>query len=542
MSTLRIDDDSINNDNPINPQSTIRLDDSSQTIRTNESSQTTIRIPEASNANETGTLRVIEEKDTQVKHGQDLLNGNVRQGNIFLLNGKEYTQVRLIAKSGEADIYEITNNGQSLVLKYYYSNFRPKEEILERLSALKRKDVITPLDYGYVQDRFYEIIEFMQGGTLQDLFPLRDMEKISSLVAQVITALNACHEVRIIHRDIKPENIFFRDKARKELVIADFGISSVHYEGVDLRKTTKFRSPIYAAPEQSSIDSENKMLIDKKVDYYALGISLLELWLGRNPFEGVDDSFIPRIKQDGRVVIPKEMQPDLVKLIKGLITTETHKRWGYDEVQKWLRGEPVNVYFKTMDLRFEDYVFDMDKGIVINDPKDLAYHMEQDPEKAAMHLHSNIIKNWLDKTSKDLAAEISIIYEREYLGNTPEGTKAAVTKAIYVLDKYKPYKSFDGSTWKDMSKLSEHIEANHSHYRKELAKPTATLYLFLEARGAKDRAERYRKYYRDYPDKLFSLSCLIYMIIHLNSMVKLIPTRRSCPTPLRIPVRNYLRR
>src|SRR5579859_4217541 len=46
-------------------------------------------------------------------------NGNIRADDHFLLSGKRYDKKRLIAHSGEADIYEITDGGKSLVLKYY---------------------------------------------------------------------------------------------------------------------------------------------------------------------------------------------------------------------------------------------------------------------------------------------------------------------------------------------------------------------------------------------------------------------------------------
>lgn len=496
----------------------IRTDDSGATLRTDDGPGTnwqTGNIPGektlvAGEPAIEGTLVSASTDNLQ----NDLQDDNLKKGNLFVLKAKEYRLVRLIAKSGEADVFEVTHKGETFVLKHYYSNVRPKKEILDTLASLKRKDVISPIDHGYVQERFYEINEYMQGGTLRDVFSggaVRDMEKIRMLVAQIAEALHACHQVRIIHRDIKPDNFFFRDKDRKELVVADFGISSIHYEGISAHITTNANRTItYTSPEQATLVGGGKEVkIDPKTDYYALGISLLEAWKGSDPFDDVEPYDIPRIKQNGRVVIPKEAPRELENLIRGLITVDTVSRWGYDEIQKWLRGEPVSVLPPAMDLRFENYVFDQFKGIAVGDPKDLAYHMEKDPDRAAAHLHSGMIKDWLAKTSKDLAAEVSTIYEKEYLANTPQGTKAAVTKAIYVLDKYKPYRSFDGSVWSDLTELSRHIEQNERHYRSELKKHTADLYLFLEARGARDQAERYRSFYKQFPEeKAFRLVIL----------------------------------
>jgi len=436
-------------------------------------------------------------------------NGNIRADDHFILSGRRYDKKRLITHSGEADIYEIRDGGVSLVLKYYYPNFKPKEEILRKLQTLGRSDVIVPIEYGFLQDRFYEINEYMAGGTLEDLFPVQDIGRTRELVGRVVEALHACHQHQIIHRDIKPVNIFFRHPDKREIVLADFGISSTLDEGESYKITTAARTRIYAAPElEMGTNVNNQTIVDRKVDYYALGISLLEMWKGEDPFKDVDRMIIPRIKLDGRVNIPVQMHPDLQKLIKGLITTEPPKRWGYDEIQKWLRGEPVTVHFRTMDLKFDNYVFDSVKGILISDPKDLAYHMELDPEKATTQLYSGGITDWLKRTSADLAGEVYAITEIDYKSNTRENWKAGVTKAIYVLDKYKPFKSFDGSQWNDQAQLAGHIEANPGFYREELKKPTASLYLFLEARGQRERAEKFRGYYRDYPDYAFHLIVL----------------------------------
>jgi len=436
-------------------------------------------------------------------------NGNIRAEDHFILSGKRYDKKRLIAHSGEADIYEITDGGRSLVLKYYYPNFKPKEEILRKLQTLGRSDVIVPIEYGYLQDRFYEINEYMAGGTLEEIFPVQDIDRTRELVGRVADALNACHQHQIIHRDIKPVNIFFRHTDKREIVLADFGISSALDEGESYKITTAARTRIYAAPElEMGTNVNNQTVVDRKVDYYALGISLLEMWKGEDPFKDVDRMIIPRIKLDGRVNIPVQMHPELQKLIKGLITTEPPKRWGYEEIRKWLRGEPVTVHFRTMDLKFDNYVFDSAKGIIISDPKDLAYHMEIDADKATTQLYSGGITDWLKRTSADLAGEIYAITEIDYKSNLRENWKAGVTKAIYVLDKYKPFKSFDGSQWNDQAQLARHIEANPGFYREELKKPTASLYLFLEARGQRDRAEKYRSYQRDYPAYAFYLVVL----------------------------------
>lgn len=48
------------------------------------------------------------------------------------------------------------------------------------------------------------------------------------------------------------------------------------------------------------------------------------------------------------------MPEEFKNLIKGLITVEPPKRWGYEEVQRWLKGgEKVEVHYRTYKPEYE---------------------------------------------------------------------------------------------------------------------------------------------------------------------------------------------
>ena len=171
-------------------------------------------------------------------------------GVVIVLNGVEFTILEHITSSGEAEIYLVQGQDDHVVLKYYFSNYKPKDEILTRLHALRRRDIMSPLDSGTYQDRFFEISEYMSGGTMDALAPLRDFTLVKKYVKLIAEALKACHDNGIIHRDIKPVNIFFRTPEREEIALGDFGISSALQAGSDYRFTNSVnRTTAYAAPE-----------------------------------------------------------------------------------------------------------------------------------------------------------------------------------------------------------------------------------------------------------------------------------------------------
>jgi serine/threonine protein kinase len=211
---------------------------------------------------------------------------------------------KLATISGEADIYIADKNGKPGVIKYYRSVTKPKTEILERLKELHHPDIVDIYDFGIYNDRFYEIMEYAEGGALDTrnddekhsyrYLPLSE-EEVAGICKEVVSSFKTCHEMGIIHRDIKPANIYFRHaeeivelgedgKERKrykgsDAVIADFGISSIMDEAEELHKTrTGSRTTGYAAPEVLS------SLISPKMDYYALGITLWDLLTGKDPF------------------------------------------------------------------------------------------------------------------------------------------------------------------------------------------------------------------------------------------------------------------
>lgn len=425
--------------------------------------------------------------------------------NEVVLNGKEYTIEKQIARSGEAEIFLINRNGSHTVFKYYYSQYKPKDEILTKLKGLKHPDIIGLIDYGYFLDRFFEISEYAQGGTLQDIMPVTSIQIVKEIVAETIEALNYCHTNGIIHRDIKPENIFYRTSDKKDIAIGDFGIASNVKEGEEFVRTSLARTTVYASPELFT-NIQGKTTIEKSVDYYALGMTLLHLWFGRNPFEDVDEFGIMRLKSEGRVLFPDSIDDDVEKLIKGLITVNPRDRWSYDEVKRWLKGEDVKVHYQTIQFEYKPYSFGLIDGeqIVVNNPKDLAVYLEKYPEKGEGHLYRNTVAKWIEPVDPGLFNDLMDIVEKDF----PKDKAAGLTKAIYILDTERPFRGVDKTKLKTQEEIALHFDQNFGHYEKDLQNPNSAFFVFLESRNYKEKADEYRSYFKKYNSEL-ALNTLI---------------------------------
>ncbi|KZS92279.1 Pkinase-domain-containing protein [Sistotremastrum niveocremeum HHB9708] len=127
-------------------------------------------------------------------------------------------------------------------------------------------------------------MECMDKGSLDGIYkrvgpiPIDIVGKIATAVLEGLTYLYDVH--RIIHRDIKPSNILFNSQG--QIKICDFGVSG---ELINSIADTFVGTSTYMSPER--IQGAQYTV---KSDVWSLGISLIELALGRFPFSDSGDS------------------------------------------------------------------------------------------------------------------------------------------------------------------------------------------------------------------------------------------------------------
>ncbi|MDE7086394.1 MAG: protein kinase, partial [Prevotella sp.] len=236
----------------------------------------------------------------------------------FVLKGRVYRGIKCLSdNSGEAQVFLVEGDEGMMVLKIYYPNFTIKKTLMRIIQNFSIEMVVKVIDYGktYVdgKNRDYELMEYLRGGTLAEYDIDGDFNQFRRIALQAVAALAYCHNNNVIHKDIKPSNYFFRDIEHKEVVLGDFGISSVTEGEEGMHRTTQARTPVYAAPEMYNDVIDGEVEITPAVDFYSLGITLMTLWLGENPLNQ-NERVMMRKKNEGRLPRINEL-PDRVKMI-----------------------------------------------------------------------------------------------------------------------------------------------------------------------------------------------------------------------------------
>lgn len=479
---------------------TIRLDNISSGIKSGD----TIKIPDENNivqkydsdtiVNNSDTLKVDDVK--KIPSGlSDKLSCKEGSENVQEFNGVKYRILKKISETtAEAQIYLLANGDEKYILKYYYPFVKPKIEIIEKVRGFSHPDIIKVVDYGYYEERFYEILVYADQGSLADHIPIKDIKLIKRYIKEIAGALNHCHNNKIIHRDIKPSNIFIKDEKKKDVVVGDFGIASILENEEELRRTNIFQTPIYAAPEyKMTIGGET--VISKAVDYYALGITVWEMWSGKLPPNKMDDLEFLRLMFEGIPPLPADMNEEVAHLIKGLTTRNYKKRWGYKEIQKWLKGENVEVFSEEIQNSSKRFYFgkvNNGEKLYADNPKDLAKLVYNYPDLGRKHLYRGTIKEWLKKTGDNqLLIEIADVTEYKYKNDEETGTKYAV----YLLDRDYPYIGITNSNCSTKEQIIAELKTYFKEYTSLLQNLNHNLYLFLLAKGLNDEVEVFRNYF-----------------------------------------------
>lgn len=180
------------------------------------------------------------------------------------------------------------------------------EREAQMVAALKHPNIVSVFDFGEEQDKYYMVMELIDGQALSD--HIREvgklpLDEVRMLVTEIALALDYAHAAGLVHRDVKPSNIMLQNGTQPpsflgsthpgrendflhtpgypyRAVLMDFGIAKMIGSNTSITKTGLMGTLDYIAPEQITSAKE----IDGRADLYSLGIVVYQMLTGELPF------------------------------------------------------------------------------------------------------------------------------------------------------------------------------------------------------------------------------------------------------------------
>jgi serine/threonine protein kinase len=167
-------------------------------------------------------------------------------------------------------------------------------------SSLNQPNILTIFEFGEVEGLTFLATEFIDGETLRDYLKKNKpkLAEILNITIQVLSALDAAHEARIVHRDIKPENVMIRRRDRVVKVL-DFGLAKVAEKRSSTDSELEVATELKTAPglimgtiNYMSPEQAQALAIDERTDIWSTGVMIYEMVAGAMPFTGATSAHI----------------------------------------------------------------------------------------------------------------------------------------------------------------------------------------------------------------------------------------------------------
>ncbi len=193
--------------------------------------------------------------------------------------------------------------------------------------SLTHPNIVVVYDWGQIPPHHYIAMEYVGGGTLQDLMRRdgRLGEAVAlGIAAEVADALAYAHGRDVVHRDIKPHNILLTEDGHVK--VADFGIARTLDATQLTRSGIVMGSAHYISPEQARGDQAGPAS-----DQYALGVVLYEMLAGEVPFTGeapvaIALKHLHEPPPDLRAVRP-DLSPATAAIVRRLLSKDPGRRY-----------------------------------------------------------------------------------------------------------------------------------------------------------------------------------------------------------------------
>src|SRR5207247_1860068 len=148
-----------------------------------------------------------------------------------------YRILRKLGAGGMGEVYlaEDTRLDRTVALKILLAEVASDKRRMQRFkqeaklaSSLNQPNILTIFEFGDTESLHFIASEYVDGMTLREHLAAGELKlpEVIDIGTQVVAALDAAHDAKIVHRDIKPENIMLRRRDGVVKVL-DFGLAKL---------------------------------------------------------------------------------------------------------------------------------------------------------------------------------------------------------------------------------------------------------------------------------------------------------------------------
>ncbi len=266
-----------------------------------------------------------------------------------MLYDNKYQYIKDLGEGAFGKVFLAKENisNRYVAIKQLKSTDKAEQEMIiheiETVSKFDNKNIVAYYHHFVQDDQLFLVMEYCSLGSLRDKMKTGNIT--TSNVFDWMQSLSEClrivHKKGIIHHDIKPDNILLTESGTVK--ISDFGIAN-----------TGGGTRAYMSPEALDWDSNAKT--DPRVDIYALGVTLMEILTGKNPFFFQSKEQIIELHQKADFPI-KQLPNWQQEIILKAINKVPELRFQYMvELEEAIKAKAVPVIFNKDILRAAELV------------------------------------------------------------------------------------------------------------------------------------------------------------------------------------------
>ncbi|KAF0224490.1 MAG: hypothetical protein FD176_1074 [Rhodospirillaceae bacterium] len=261
------------------------------------------------------------------------------------------------------------------------------------------------------------------------------------VIEPLMAAIKELTNRGITHRAIRATNLFYMDDAGERLALGDC-----------VSTPPAFDQPlVFESVEAGMANPVARGSGTYSDDLYALGVTIIFVYLGRNPVAHMDEETLLKMKiQQGSyaTLVGDERLPlALVELLRGLLCDDPDQRWNIEALDLWLSGRRLSPLQQRVEKRAA-------RGFPFNGKeyfncRELAQAMARNWEAAIPPILEGKLELWLRRAveDKDRAQVVSDVVRMALTGSGDKRSASdlMLCKVLNILDPTAPirYKGFN---------------------------------------------------------------------------------------------------